>query len=181
MSKASRSSPAAAPLATAPEPAAPPPLSLAASRPFMGSAQGRIALPPGMFSSLTYDPDSYCMLLEGRCLEPAIPDGSMVFVSPALPVMAGMFVSIAFRDERQPMVKQLVALPPADLLRAIANGTSMAAAAVLVAMLNPPQAFTLSYTDLLAVHAIAGHLPPGQFEHLRRPMPRKASRRAVAS
>ena len=118
-------------------------------------------LPPGD------DPRTYAMLLQGDCLAPVAPNGSMAIVSPASPLVPGQLVALFFRDGRSPQIKRLVALPPLAMLAAMDHPASTVRAAVMVEMLNPPRVLTFHLSDLSAIHAVSGVMAPGTFEARR--------------
>jgi hypothetical protein len=124
---------------------------------------------PGHFFPNGHDPEAYAMIGEGRCMEPLVPDGSMLICSPAMPLTAGALVAVWF-DKAPPMFKRLVH-PPLISLGASRNLESTVVECLEFEMLNPPSSLFIRADKIDRMHVVVGTLPPGSFEHRRSPAP----------
>lgn len=116
-------------------------------------------------------PDVYASVACGRCLEPVFPDGACLVFSRTEHPEAGDFVGIwRHPDDVKPgefprLVKRLVFGLPKSLTLPFVMMPGSAVEPIIVAeMLNPPRAFTIPASRVVAIHKVVGVAedgPPG--------------------
>ncbi len=101
-------------------------------------------------------PDVYSLTGVGRCMEPLIPDGTLIVFDKHQPPQRGDIVGLIFTPEAAQvwgmpgMVKRLaLSLPPENI-------PSGCTGLVIVEQINPPRQYRVPVTDLLAVHKAIG-------------------------
>ena len=130
-------------------------------------------------------PDRYGMVCQGACLEPDVPDKSILAFSKSEPYARGDFVVLYWRPEfvkpgrLQGVIKRLVTPPPPWVkFPWREHPESDVKALVLVEMLNPRQQLVVPCAELLAIHKCLGLVPN---EHMSRKPVRRASQRRHAN
>ena len=101
-------------------------------------------------------PDMYALTGVGTCMEPLLPDRSLLVFDKREKPKPGELVGLIFTREAARrwglpgMIKRLhLALPPTEL----PQGT---VGLVVVEQINPPRQYSILSTDLLAVHKCVG-------------------------
>jgi hypothetical protein len=113
-------------------------------------------------------PARYALQCDGSCMEPVIPDGTVVQFSSAQAWGAGDIVNIWLRPETVPpgehqvIVKRVVTGRSdwPQLPYKHHPGSDIAPPSLVVEMLNPRRLFAIPYEAILAVHKFIGTQPP---------------------
>lgn len=106
-------------------------------------------------------PDVYALRGVGTCMEPRVPDGSLVVMDKRQTPAPGDVVSVTFTREaaarwRLPGLLKMLALglPPMNLV-------GDAVGLIVVDQINPPRRYAIPTTDVLAVHKCLGTAETG--------------------
>lgn len=99
--------------------------------------------------------DFYCLIVDGRCLEPRIRHGDYIVVAPHAPIQPGDLAVFYIKGrEANPAIKRLVVPPPPNWATWKIDSDSEVVPAVIVEQDNPPKQMTTTVDRLAAIHRV---------------------------